>query len=567
MRHVTRRRVGAAAIAVLLATAGSGLAQDKAKPQYGGAIEIGSEYPTLSALSWDPADWVWKLNQDTSGYFEQLVVGDLSKSVTRGGPFRFVSGSWLPTEALRGELAESWELKDNPLAAEFHLRRGIMWPAKDGVMASRELTAEDVVYSFNRMINSPRKLQRVYDFIDRVEATDKYTVTYYMKEFNAEWDYLIAWGYYTAVLPKELVDANIKEWKNATGTGPFAVTEVIPGNSQMYKKRAGYWGKETIDEKEYQLPFVDQYTFRVIKDESTQLTALRTGKLDMLLTIQANAVSELKRQVPDLQWNRRLTQSAPVLAMRTDTKPFDDVRVRRAMNMAVNKDEIIKQYYSGNAELFSFPMHQEWTGYYKPLAAMPAEVQELFKFDPARAKKLLAEAGYPNGFSFKAQVCTCNADHLDLLPLLASYFEAVGVKMEIQPMEYTAFLSVMQSNQNAAGYMSGSGQTHPIGVLRKDFTSVGGYNPSAYKNPAYDARVAELIRTRDESVRKTMVAELTADILKEAPYVWLPSPYIYTAWWPWVKNYSGELSVGATRPGPIFARIWIDQDLKKKMGR
>jgi peptide/nickel transport system substrate-binding protein len=556
-----------AGICTVAITTAPALTQEKAKPQYGGSLEIGSEYPTLSALSWDPADWVWKFNQDTGAYFEQLVAGDLSKSVSRGGPFRFVSGSWLPTESFRGELAESWELKDNPLAAVFRLRKGIMWPAKDGVMPSRELTAEDVAFSFNRMITSARKLPKIYDFIDRVEATDKYTVTYYMKEFNAEWDYLIAWGYYTATVPKELVDANIKEWKNATGTGPFMLTEMLPGNSQTYKKREGYWNKEIIDEKEYQLPFVDQFSFRIIKDESTQLTALRTAKLDMLLSIQANAVADLKRQVPDLQWNRRLTQSAPMLAMRTDTKPFDDVRVRRAMNMAVNKDEIAKQYYSGNAELFTFPMHAEWTGYFRPLAEMPAEVQELFQYNPEKAKKLLAEAGYPNGFTFKAQVCSCNADHQDLLPLVASYLEKVGVKLEIQPMEYAAFLSVMQSNKNAAGYMMGSGQTNPISVMRKDFTTGGGYNPAAYSKPEYDARVAELLRTRDESVRKTMIREMTVDILKESPYVWLPSPYVYTAWWPWVKNYSGELSVGSTRPGPVFARIWIDHDLKKKMGR
>jgi peptide/nickel transport system substrate-binding protein len=70
---------------------------------------------------------------------------------------------------------------------------------------------------------------------------------------------------------------------------------------------------------------------------------------------------------------------------------------------------------------------------------MPDSVKELFKYDPAKAKKLLAEAGYPNGFSFKAQVCSCSPDDMDLIPLVASYLEQVGVKMEIQPMEYAAF--------------------------------------------------------------------------------------------------------------------------------
>ena len=76
----------------------------------------------------------------------------------------------------------------------------------------------------------------------------------------------------------------------------------------------------------------------------------------------------------------------------------------------------------------------------------------------------------------------------------------------------------------------------------------------------------EGIGTRDEETRKRMLRDLTTEIVDTAPYLWLPSPYVYSAWWPWVKNYSVELSVGAMRPGAIFARIWIDLEMKKKMG-
>ena len=71
---------------------------------------------------------------------------------------------------------------------------------------------------------------------------------------------------------------------------------------------------------------------------------------------------------------------------------------------------------------------------------------------------------------------------------------------------------------------------------------------------------------RDEAKRQAMLKEMTREILDKAPYVWLPTPHIFTAWWPWVKNYNGELRAGAVRPGPIYARVWVDQDLKKKMG-
>ena len=92
-------------------------------------------------------------------------------------------------------------------------------------------------------------------------------------------------------------------------------------------------------------------------------------------------------------------------------------------------------------------MHPDYKGYYEPLDGMPASVKELFEYNPDKAKKLLAEAGHPNGFSFKVQVCACNPDHMDLLPLVAAYLEKVGVKIEIQPMEYAAFLSAMTSRK------------------------------------------------------------------------------------------------------------------------
>ena len=83
---------------------------------------------------------------------------------------------------------------------------------------------------------------------------------------------------------------------------------------------------------------------------------------------------------------------------------------------------------------------------------------------------------------------------------------------------------------------------------------------------AFSARVAEMYKNPDEAARQQAIRDMTAEIIDKAPYIWLPTPYNYTAWWPWVKNYEGELRVGAVKPGPVYARIWLDQAMKKQMG-
>jgi peptide/nickel transport system substrate-binding protein len=367
-------------------------------------------------------------------------------------------------------------------------------------------------------------------------------------------------------MPKEVVDAGASNWKNVNGTGPYKLIDYVQGNSNIYEKNPDYWGKETINEKEFKLPYVDKITYRIIRDEATRITALRTGKIDIMEAMRWQDADQLKKTVPDLKWNKWLATSGTFLSMRVDQKPFDDIRVRRALNMAVNKDEIIKAYYNGNAELFAYPQHPDYTGYFQPLSEQPASVQELFKFDPAKAKKLLAEAGYPNGFTFKTQVCSCSPDHTDLLPLISAYLEAVGVKIEIQPMEYAAFLSAMTTQTNAAGYFMNNGHTNPTTTIRKSFVPAQVWNPSQWNDPKLTARMDAVYEERDEAKRQAELRAMTTEMLDAAPYIWLPTPYVYTAWWPWVKGYEGELRAGSVRPGPIYARIWVDQELKKKMG-
>ncbi len=561
---MTQFKTQAAVLAMLVAFAGGAQAQAVA-PQPGGSLSIATIYRTVAPLSFDAADWNWKFNHDTGLMYEALFAADLTKSKGNGGPNAFILDGYLPPSAIRGELAESWQTLDNPRRLEVKLRKGIMFPEKKDVMAAREFTADDVVYSYTRYNTSPKRQVGYTDYIDKVEAKDKHTVVFYFNKFNAEWDYRWGWGYYNAIVPKEVAEAGASNWRKGNGSGPFTLTNYVQGNTLSFAKNKNYWDSVTLGGKAYKLPFVDTINYRIIKDDSTALTALRTGKLDIMEAVSWSAVDELKKSAPQLKWNRFVSTLGTFIAMRVDTKPFDDIRVRRALNMAIDREQIIKTFYGGHAEMLGYPMHPEYAGIYEPLSAMPQAVKDLFAYKPEEAKKLLAEAGYAKGFSFKVQTSGVLTNN-EVLSLVAAQLAKVGVTLEIEVLDYPAYLSAMTTKKNTAGYFLNLGHTNPTTTLRKAFGTGQTWNPSQYSDKAFDAKLAAMLEEPDDAKRAQMLKLMNREILEKAPHIWLPTAHVFTAWWPWVKNYNGELRAGGDRPGPIHARIWVDQAMKKKMG-
>ena len=175
-----------------------------------------------------------------------------------------------------------------------------MFPEKPGVMKAREFVADDVVFSYERLNSSPRRIKDYFAHVEKVEATDKHTVVFTFKDYFAEWDYRFGWGYFSVITPKEVVDAGATNWKNVVGTGPFQLSDFVQGNSNTYTRNPAYWDKETIGGKQYQLPYLDKVVYRTIKDEATWIAALRTGKLDMLEAIRWQNVESLKKSAPQL---------------------------------------------------------------------------------------------------------------------------------------------------------------------------------------------------------------------------------------------------------------------------
>ncbi|MGB1407093.1 ABC transporter substrate-binding protein, partial [Alloalcanivorax venustensis] len=171
-------------------------------PQTDGTVNVSTVYRTLDATTWDLQRWTWKGNHDNL-QMESLLRGDLQYGPRGSNENSFVEQAYIPYGQLEGSLAESWEVKEDPMRVVFHLREGVYWQEVPGVMESRELVANDVITSFKSRWDNPRAIPTFWDFVERWEAPDEHTVVAHFSKFHGNWPYRLAWGYYDGILPPE----------------------------------------------------------------------------------------------------------------------------------------------------------------------------------------------------------------------------------------------------------------------------------------------------------------------------------------------------------------------------
>jgi len=534
-------------------------------PQYGGTLKVIGILATVDPITWDPANCHWMTDYHISFYQENLVIGDLSRGPRGTNEFGFNFSAWIPDDLTTGMLAEDWTQPD-PLTVIFTIRKGVYFPDKTGVMSSRELTADDVEYSLNRLFESPRLPKDRFDWVESVTATAKYEVVLQMSKFHSNWLAMIAWGAaYVKIYPPELVTAGIADWRNAVGTGPFMLDDYVKGSSLTYVRNPIYWGKETIDGEDYKLPFADSLLLPIIPDASTRLAALRTGKADIIESVPWEERASLERTCPDLLKSRYLAAGAPALVIRMDTPPFDDIRVRQALSMAIDRQAFIDSQIGGEGVLLSFPLSAAWpASIYTPLEEMPESVQELFTYNPEKAKALLTEAGYPDGFKAET-VTTSDAASIDFASVVVSYLADIGVELEINPYEYATYNGIIYGRSYKHTIAAAQGNSNPFAVLRSRIRPTDPFNFSMFNDPYADDIIAQIETESDITAKNQMMKDINVYFLEQAPLVIFPTGYTYKYAWPWVKNWFGEHEAGFYNPAPIYARIWLDQDLKKEM--
>ena len=346
----------------------------------------------------------------------------------------------MPFSVMRGALAESWETPD-PTTIIAHIRQGVHWHDK-APMNGRELTASDVEFNYHRLYGLGSGFTEAGSFnagiekiVESVTATDASTVVFKLTnpDINALQKIFDWWT--SVIYPPEVIKqhGHIKDWRTLVGTGPMELTDVVEGASLKWTRVPDYWG---FDEKfpDNRLPYVDEINALYMSDPAARLAALRSGKVDMLGTVgdsQVRSIDQMKsldQTNPEINtWGYQFRSEHAFAPNNISKPPFNDIRVRRAMQMALDLETISATYFSGLAD----PTPQGFlnnakVGIGTPFEEWPEEIKPYYRYDPEGAKQLLAEAGYPDGFSTRLDYL--NRFDLNYVELAANYWREIAWK-------------------------------------------------------------------------------------------------------------------------------------------
>jgi peptide/nickel transport system substrate-binding protein len=431
-------------------------------------IAVDQELSTVDpSAMWLTADYVIGFN-----YAERLITQDPSGKIIPG-------------------LASSWKVSSDGKKIDFTLRRGVKFHSGD------PLTTKDVVFSFNRGLEKSRSLKVPLRFMDRVEAVDDYHFTLYFKEPDATFipncsgPLIVSKTYYDRVGEEEFAT-------HPVGTGPYKFVRYKPGEYLDIERFDGYWGNK---------PSIKSARFFFIPEEATRIAKLKAGEVDLISLVPYPAVEDVEKS-PKLKIVKLATNTptpSVIFATQNPSVPWHDRRVRLAMAYAIDCDTIIKKVLYGIPNHWAFLAPYE-LGYDPNLKPYP--------YDPKKAKELLAEAGYPNGFDLKFYWMVTGLIPMsrEVAETIASYWEAVGIKAELHGEELLAALSRRAAAKKPGAvfvaYHPGarSGGPDPTYFLDLYFGCDGRF--SAYCNHELDKIVAEGRATLDDAKR--------AEIIKKA---------------------------------------------------
>lgn len=393
-------------------------------------------------------------------------------------------------------LAESWEESEDGLSVTLHLRQGVMFHN------GREMTAADVVWSVEHAMNEElgHHLSDRFQTAVGAEKLDDYTVRINYSGITPSMLDGIARMY---IFPQEAAETIETV---PVGTGPFKFEEWVPGDRLVAVKFEDYWQEG--------LPYLDEVVVKPIPDEQSRMVNLRAGSIDILLGVPL-ADKALLAQAPDIT----VVTSPPgfnfyAFLLNVNEPPFDDVRVRQALNYAIDRDKIIQTAFHGEA----IPVVEP----YAPTSwAYAEDLADYYSYDPEKAKALLAEAGYPDGFETTMLIRGASGPYLDMAQVYQQDLAEIGVEVELIPTELPQYWpQLMGSEFEMVSHGTGEATVDPSGLFQgaaccRPFRNFFGITDNDTWFPEYQRIVEEAGTTLDQETRKELYHEALTILLEQ----------------------------------------------------
>lgn len=418
------------------------------------------------------------------------------------------------------DLAESWTVSPDGKTYTFKLVDNAFWHQDFG-----KLTSKDVKFSYERVLDpktgSPYRAE--LGNIASIEAPDDYTVVIHLKQPDANFLYQVGNYHQGQIVKQEAIAKYGDQYpRNPVGTGPFALKEWVPNSHMILEAHPGYFrGRPTLD----------RIRLNLIKDTDAAVTALGNGEVDLAMNIGRNTeIIDRLNNDGRFVLHKSEDYANSLWILNPDHAPLADVRVRRAMAHAIDRETIIKEFspYTAKPANNLIP----------PFMPVYTDDVPVYPYDPAKAKALLREAGYPDGFAVK-QILTSTTGASDDALFQQAQLAEVGIKLEFELME----TAIWNKRRNGGEYQM-TGRLYPavnpdtllFGYLHPDNIVPKGLNGSKYNNPTLTAKLEAARAEPDPQKRRELYAEVQRLALTDLPYIPLQTSTVYWAGFPWVKN-------------------------------
>jgi len=347
--------------------------------------------------------------------------------------------------------------------------------------------------------------------VKAVEVLDDATVRFVLKEARASFLVVMAAAAASMVSPTAALKAGVDFALAPVGTGPFRYGAWTRGQSVVLERNPDYWRGAVK---------IDRVVHRPIVEDQARLTELLTGTLDLIVGVPADFVAQLEAS-PKVNLLKQVGAHVWYLGINNTKKPFDDKRVRQALNYAVNKDAIVKDVLKGTGAVSRGPVLPGTWGADPNLPAYP--------YDPAEARKLLAEAGFPSGFATTLWVPESGSgmqSPVAMAVVMQSNFRAVGVNVTLQTMEWGAYIAKLRTREQelfALSWAAGSEDPDMVlyPLLHSSQWTPNGPNRAMYKNPKFDALLTEARQVTDQTKRAALYREAQRLLVEDAPWVFV----------------------------------------------